>query len=264
MKSVYPKYLILLILFAFSNRFLNAQETVILIAPTIELDEGQETVDVDIKVASFKNVSGMQFTLRWDVNVLEFIGIDSTDFGLDYITWRDNFGITEADKGIMTFFWVDESLLGTEVIDGTKIFSFKAKVVGNPQQSTTIEFSNNPTVIEVSDPDYNEFLVEARTGNVTVGGISSVLENQVDKRITITPNPFKENTRIEFTLNNSSKAHLRIFDLEGKLITEKVEEFGSGFQTIHIQKNKFSTAGTYYLHLTTEEFQVSKKLIFVK
>jgi len=264
MKSVYPKYLILLILFAFSNLFLNAQETVILIAPTIELSEGQETVDVDIKVASFKNVSGMQFTLRWDADILEFIEIDSTDFGLDYITWRDNFGLTEADKGIMTFYWVDESLAGTEVIDGTKIFTFKLKVVGNPAQSTTIEFSNNPTVIEISDPEYNEFNVELRTGNVTVGGISSVSENQLDKRITITPNPFKENTRIEFKLNSSSVARLSIFDAEGKKIIEKVEDFGSGLHSIHIHKNNFTTAGVYYLHLTTEEFKVSKKLIFVK
>jgi len=263
MKSVYPKYLIL-ILFAFSNLFLNAQEPVILIAPTIDLSEGQETVDVDIKVASFINVSGMQFTLRWDADVLEFMHVDSLNFGLDFLTFSDNFGITEVDQGILTFFWLDESFQGTEVIDGTTIFSFSAKVIGAPGATTTLEFSNMPTAIELSDPSETPLNVETRNGIITVFGVSSVSENQLDKRITITPNPFKENTRIEFNLNSSSDARLKIYDIEGKLIIEKVEEFGSGLQTIHIQKNKFSTAGTYYLHLTTEEFQVSKKLIFVK
>lgn len=263
MKSVHPKYLIL-ILFAFSNLFLNAQNPVILIAPTIDLIEGQETVDVDIKVASFTNVSGMQFTLRWDANILEFMHVDSLNFGLDYLVYADNFGITETDKGILTFFWLDESFQGTEVIDGTTIFSFKAKVKGTPGTTTTLEFSNTPTAIELSDPSEMPLNVEPRTGIISVFGVSSVLESQLDKRITITPNPFKENTRIEFKLNNSSDARISVYDTQGKLIIEKVKEFGSGLHSIHIQKNQLTTAGTYYLHLTTEEFQVSKKLIFVK
>ncbi len=263
MKSVHPKYLIL-ILFAFSSLFLNAQETVILIAPTIELSEGQETVDVDIKVASFTNVSGMQFTLRWDPGILEFMHVDSLNFGLDYLVYADNFGITEVNNGILTFFWLDESFQGTEVIDGTTIFSFKAKVKGTPGSTTKLEFSNTPTAIELSNPSEMPLDVEPRTGIISVFGVSSVSENQLDKRITITPNPFKENTRIEFNLNNSSDAHLSVYDLQGKLIIEKVEEFGSGLHSIHIQKNQFSAAGTYYLYLRTEEFQVSKKLIFVK
>ena len=170
MKSVHPKYLIL-ILFAFSNLFLNAQEPVILIAPTIDLSEGQETVDVDIKVASFTNVSGMQFTLRWDADVLEFMHVDRLNFGLDFLTFSDNFGITEVDQGILTFFWLDESFQGTEVIDGTTIFSFKAKVLGSPGATTTLEFSNMPTAIELSDPSETPLNVETRNGIITVFGV---------------------------------------------------------------------------------------------
>lgn len=263
MKNYRPKYLIL-IHFAFLSLFLNAQEAVILIAPTIDLSEGQETVDVDIKVASFKNVMGMQFSLRWDADILEFMHIDSVDFGLDFIHHNDNFGTTDADKGILTFFWVDESLEGKELIDGSKIFSFKAKVVGNPAQTTLIEFSSDPTAIELSDPDEKELQVETRTGTIRVGGVSSINEREDQQRISITPNPFKEKTSVEFALQRKSNVLIQVFDQKGKIIIEKVKSYGSGLHTIHIHNNEISTAGIYFLNLTTEEFQVSEKLIFVK
>ena len=245
--------------------FLNAQEPVILIAPTIDLSEGQETVDVDIKVASFKNVLGMQFSLRWDASVLEFMHIDSVDFGLDFIHHLDNFGTTDADQGILTFFWVDESLQGQELIDGSKVFSFRARVVGGPAQSTMIEFSNIPTAIELSDPEEKELPVETRTGTITVfGNPTSVNENFSKSNISITPNPFKEKTSVDFALNKKSNVLVQVIDQKGKIIFEEVKSYGSGLHTIHIHNNELSAAGVYYLNLTTEEFQVSEKLIFVK
>ena len=254
----------ILILFAFSSLFLNAQEPVVLIAPNIELDAGQEFVDIDIRVASFTGVMGMQFTLNWDPEVLDFIYVDSVNFGLDFIHHEDNFGITNAENGVLTFFWLDETFQGVDLIDNSVIFSFKTRVVGSPAQSTVIEFGNVPTAIEISDVNEMVLPFETESGNVTVGGVSSVNNQERPEGFSIAPNPFKEIASVDFALNTKSNVLLQVYDQEGKIIIEKVKSYGSGLHTIQIHNNELSTAGVYYLNLTTEEFQVSEKLVFIK
>lgn len=258
MKNTYLTFL-LLFLFAFTA---NAQKTITLVAPTLELSKDQKSVSVDIKVEDFENVSGMQFTVRWNPEILQFEEIEKN--GLNYMADEKNFGTKSVDQGLLTFYWVDESLEGTDVADGYTIFSFRAKVIGSMDSNTTIDFVNTPTAIEISDPDYNVFDVEVRKGIVSVGVLSNTKDLTKPDNFSITPNPFKEKTSIQFEIKNKSEVETKIYALDGKIIFEKVNKYGAGLQQIQISKNAFPAAGIYLLSIKTEEFQVSEKLFFVK
>lgn len=78
------------------------------------------------------------------------------------------------------------------------------------------------------------------------------------------PNPFNPNTTISFSLPESSKAKLEIYDVLGKLVTTAINaELERG--VYHYKWNASGLAsGVYIYKLTTEQFVSSKKLVLMK
>lgn len=237
-------------------------QTVILQAPVIELDENAQFVDVEIKVDSFINVSGLQFSLRWNTDVLEFDEI--RDMNLVGLQLNDNFGLDSVSEGYLTFYWFDPAADGETHPNGYTIFSFRANVVGSLHSGTGIEFSSNPTPIEISDPDYNVFNYRLNNGFISVGEFSSADDITIIKDVLVSPNPFKEQTNIQFYLDEASEVTASLYNVDGKLIFEKNYDFGSGSQSITLIKDNFSTAGVYFLNLNTEKSKITQKLYFVQ
>jgi len=245
------------VLFAFS---LQAQDTVKLIAPVFSNVKQGETLTVPIKVESFTNVSGMQFTLRWNPDVLEFMHVDTLDFGLDFLS-NDNFGKNDSDKGILTFFWEDITTLGKDLSDSSTIFKFYTKVIGDAD--TAIEFSDDPTGIELSAPDFTVYITELVNGSIqnTTGSYDLAIENA---RINITPNPFVEKTNLSFNLEKSSPTQIQIFDLKGGKIYEESDLRSAGTYNLQLDKSIFPAVGIYLLKINTEDFQATEKLFLVR
>lgn len=78
------------------------------------------------------------------------------------------------------------------------------------------------------------------------------------------PNPFNPNTTISFSLPESSKAKLEIYDALGKLVTTAIDaELERG--VYHYKWNASGLAsGVYIYKLTAEQFVSSKKLVLMK
>lgn len=253
---------ILLVLFAISLR---AQNPIKLIAPSIIIEDDTEMIDIPITVESFSNVIGMQFSIRWDASVIEYLHVDSTAFGLPYLTYKNNFGHNDSDKGIMTFIWEDLLFEGNPVPDGHTLFTIKAKAIGGNGGETMIEFSNDPTSIEFADTDANILPYELVNGMVSLPTTNTIEKAAIENaRINLTPNPFREKTTLEFFLKESSQAQISIFDLEGKKIYEQSDLRSAGAQTIELNRNLFSAEGIYLLNISTEEFRTTEKLFFVR
>ena len=255
--------IILSVLFAFSLQA--QQDPVKLIAPSIIIEEGTDMIDIPIKVESFTDIVGMQFSLRWDASVLEYLYVDSLNFGLDYLRYSSNFGYNDSDKGIMTFYWEDITFAGQSLNDGDSIFTIKAKVIGDAGTETMLEFSGDPTSIEFSDPNANILQYELINGMVGLPTVNAIEQAAIENaRINLTPNPFREKTTLEFLLKESSETQISIYDLEGKKIYEESDWRSAGAQSVQLNRNLFSTEGIYLLELSTEEFRTTKKLFLVR
>lgn len=237
-------------------------QTVILRAPSLDLEQDQQFVDIDIQVDSFINVSGIQFTLRWDPAVLEFDEI--REMGLLGMQLNDNFGLDSSSEGYLTFYWFDPAADGETHPNGHTIFSFRANVVGPVHSGTDIEFSGDPTAIEISDPDYNEFNYQLDNGFITIDGLIGTKDVISISDLTVSPNPFRERTTVNFFLEESSEVTAKLYNVEGRLIFEQNYDFGSGQQSITLLKDKFSAAGVYFLNLNTDNSKISQKLYFVQ
>ena len=119
----------------------------------------------DVKVADFQNILAMQYTLRWDKNVLEFIGVQ--EFGLPFMG-NDKFGLSLAAEGKLTAIWIEEALKGMTLPDNSSIYQICFKGVGKPGTATEISVSGNPTPIEVVAAGDKVWGIDAEKGKITI------------------------------------------------------------------------------------------------
>ncbi len=103
-------------------------------------------VCVNLSATAFRKIISMQYSLKWDSNALEFVQV--RNFRLPGLT-QENFGTTKTKEGILTFAWIDNSLKGVDLPDGTPIYQICFKIKGKAGMTSTIALSSKPTPFEV-------------------------------------------------------------------------------------------------------------------
>ena len=80
--------------------------------------------------------------------------------------------------------------------------------------------------------------------------------------LTISPNPFQDNTQIKFSLDkNYDDFDVSIYSLDGKLHYQQVENRGAGDHVIEISADRLPNAGIYFVQIVSEGLFTSHKLI---
>jgi acetyl esterase/lipase len=94
------------------------------------------------------------------------------------------------------------------------------------------------------------------------GLLTNVISNAENKvKLSISPNPIKENGIISFTLPSVSDVEINIFDISGKKISMiKPEKIDAGLNEVPIEKGVFPSKGIYLVTLKTPYHVVSQKI----
>ncbi len=78
------------------------------------------------------------------------------------------------------------------------------------------------------------------------------------------PNPFNPTTSIEFALRSAGDVKLNVFDMNGRLVKEVVNNhLDAGYHTVEIDASDLA-AGIYLYRLTTGDFTNTRKMILMK
>lgn len=104
------------------------------------------TVCVNVSVAGFRKIISMQYSMKWDAQVLEFVGVK--DFRLPFLN-QENFGLSKAKSGQLTFVWIDNNLKGITLPDGSPAFQICFRLKGKSGSGSPVSFSPQPTPYEV-------------------------------------------------------------------------------------------------------------------
>ena len=228
--------------------------------PNQVVDPGQ-FVNADVKVSSFSDIIGIQFSVDWDSTVLRYLGLQ--DFAMD-ITEEANFGTNNAGSGTIGFFWFDEAVTGVSLDDSTSLFSIKFEVVGNYNDSTFISFSDSPTQIEIVDTSLVAIEANFIEGKILIDQMVSANEKIPDwiSLGNAFPNPFSDHTRINLKVDKSIDTQIQIYNNHGQLVFKTSKHFQSGENTLLLEKNLFPAKGTYYLKMQSQDFLITQKLDF--
>ncbi len=105
--------------------------------------------------------------MEWDESKLQFQSI--TGLNLVHLT-QSNFGTGQTANGILTLSWFDQDVEGVTLPDGTVIYQvcFTAVGANNCNATTAFNFTNSPTVIEVTNGNGQTVPWQGIAGDVSI------------------------------------------------------------------------------------------------
>jgi Secretion system C-terminal sorting domain len=90
------------------------------------------------------------------------------------------------------------------------------------------------------------------------------ITNSLSSTVLISPNPFKENTVIGFTLPEAQEAALHVYDAAGRLVLVQQGSFAKGYNRLKISSLELPSAGAYFFRLQTMGDVATGKLVLVE
>lgn len=213
-----------------------------------------EEIQLNFTAEEFINLLGFQFTLNFDKNSLEFVEHISTD-----LTSAENFGFALLDEGAITASWFNESPVHQDLTNDNQqqsVFSFVFKAKTEGLLSDLLEITSNYTKAEAyhKNGELLDVLLEFHeNGKVFAADGLQLFQNQ--------PNPFAHTTTIGFSLPETCRATLTIYDVTGKSLLSTSGFYPKGYSEITIDKKALSTSGVLYYRLETAYGAAIKKMI---
>jgi hypothetical protein len=170
-----------------------------------------------------------------------------------------NFGMANVADGHLSNLWVSSNPLS--LTDGEVLFTLSFRVLENSAAlSSVLRPTSTVTAAEALDAAGNSMPVEFDFAQV----LSDVNADQTAFALYQNqPNPFREQTTINFRLPQADRAVLRVFSMDGRLVKTVVGNFAQGFNTIALQKSELGAPGVYWYKLDTTMHSDRKKMILI-
>ncbi|MEO0896775.1 MAG: cohesin domain-containing protein [Bacteroidota bacterium] len=218
---------------------------------TLLLEEGKilekERLLVAVRLKG-EEVAGLQFTLEWNNEVLEFEGIESGDGG-----WI--FNSQQTDDGRLAGAWIDLNG-GAQRFDGSETAFFMTyRRLEEDGQQADFKLSHDITATQARDKEGKRMgisLQSSRSTNLT----SHVLQKEQALglfHLQNIPNPFKESTSIQFHLERRTELDLVIYNVMGQKVWERRGMYEAGMNQLlwdgKSDKGSVLSAGTYLLKM---------------
>ncbi|MBK9639877.1 MAG: hypothetical protein IPO72_00940 [Saprospiraceae bacterium] len=177
----------------------------------IEVDEKSvvagESYKVSFKSSDFNNISGYQFTLKYDKSSLIFEGMEG---GVLKAT-EANFGTNRLNEGIITTSW--NSNKGESFGKDAELFTLVFKATRNGKVSQMFAITSDVTKAQAynASEEVKEVRMGVRTDKgVVEGGVFELYQNE--------PNPFSKETVVKYRLPEASAVKLTVYDVTGKVV----------------------------------------------
>jgi hypothetical protein len=205
---------------------------------------------VAVRAEHFRGVQGYQYTMDFNTEVVEFVGVDAV--------WGDlsesNFGRAKAAEGILTTSWNGSE--GVTLADGEVLYTVTFRAKANAKLSQALKVNSRVTKAEAYDASEELLDVQFRfDGGVVTGGEFALYQNE--------PNPFRDVTVIGFNLPAATKATLKVFDVTGKVVKVVTGDFAKGYNMISLNRVDVQGNGMLYYQLDTDTDSATKRMILV-
>ena len=207
-----------------------------------------ETVVMKISADEYEILSGFQFTVQFDEDVLAFEAVNATSIGVS----QANYNMTQ--NGFLTMSWND---FGSDII-GKELFElvFVAKSAGT--LSENVLFNSAETTAEAYDQEVNVLGVNLQYSDENG---QTVERFELHQNV---PNPFKSYTTIGFELPNDLGAVLTIYDVMGKVVSVINIDGQKGYNEIEVTRDGIANHGVLYYQLDAGSHTATRKMLIIK
>jgi len=214
-----------------------------------QLIKRDDQLYVDVISTETRTLEAMQMTISWDAEALSLV--DVVPVGLVIETAMIN--TKQAADGTITIAW--HTANSQTISAGTPLFQLI--VEGNSQSmlSDKLHITSDITDAIAYDQSHNGHdieLVYGRSGQTDI----TLFQNK--------PNPFLEETVVDFSLPESMEVTFKVFDNSGKLIYTHTADYGQGHNSITLRDQLGDHSGILFLKMESSEFSEVKRMIRIR
>ncbi len=202
------------------------------------------TIQSQLTINTEQTINGYQLEIKFDASSFEFVGIGEGSINNNL----DNYNIDNTAKGVIRLLWYESQI----PIQGCVLSSLRFKAKSNSD-------INKFGLILNERYDNELYLDENVMSPVLIHDEVLDVETIIESvEIDIFPNPFFDNLNIDLSTQFGVFNLLKVYNTKGELLFQKNIETQS---TIILEKDIFSTSGTYFIQLIGESNTVTKKVL---
>lgn len=106
---------------------------------------------ISVRTKNISNVVALQGSIVWDTSVIHYSGISFTASAISFNA--SNINTSGAGNGYLSFLWFDNNVQGRTVADSTALFTLQFTRNGTGNGTGYVNFSNDPTPLEMDTTD---------------------------------------------------------------------------------------------------------------
>ena len=213
-----------------------------------------ERVAVPIRARGIESLTGLQYTIGFDKDDLEFVDFDQAELA---DLGAANFGTNLLDEGVITTSWNTTSGEAQD-LKGDLLYTlnFVAKQDGNLAEALNVSSRYTKAEAFNSEGVYDVNLIFDEIDGQTQLSAFELFQNA--------PNPFRNETSVSFYLPQATTATLRIMDVSGKELLTLTNDYSRGNNTVEINLEDLDVQGVLYYQLETSADIATKKMIIIE
>lgn len=216
--------------------------------PDVIVEKGS-LYEVEIKGQEELDVFGMQHSL-------DFYGLELVDINPGKMDVRKEFTSSRDGKLHISY----ASAQGDKILKDELLYTLVVKATSGGQLSEMIGLSTNGLEAEFYE---SESLAK---GDIELVWRDSKADNLVQELGLRgnSPNPWRNSTEVVFFMPSNGMVHLKVTDVSGRLLLNKIGEFEAGEQRITLTNREIAKGGVFLYELQYEDQVVNGKMIRIE
>ena len=206
-----------------------------------------DVIKVPFSVKNFNNLIGMQYTMKYNNEAFDFVGLNNNVLGMEYAV---------HDNGSISFIWNSNDNELKTLQDGSTIFELVLKPK-SIVQNESLNLSSDITAIEAVDGNFELHEIILQKG---------VINNEpviAEESWNLVPNPTDGIIKINMNTKVAKTINFELNDMNGKVLLSQKMELVKGVNNfnLNLQAQNRLASGTYYLKAKGIEGEMIKKVI---
>ena len=160
----------------------------------------------------------------------------------------------KANEGKIAVSWNETTKINME--EDATLFQLSFTALQNGQLSDLLSINSSLTMQEAYQANLRKDVVLDFGKSDLASMEFTLLDNK--------PNPFTQETLIDFHLPEATEATLTIFNLAGQIVWTQTQAYESGMHQTLVTKDRLEGSGVYYYQLSTSKATAIQKMILVK
>ena len=192
-------------------------------------------IHIPVKVKNFKEMLGMQFTINFNAEAMQWQGLANNTLGIET-------GTAHINEGNVSFLWVDPKNEIKTLEDGSVLFELQFKKMDNGRwtmdNGNTLSVDGSVTSVAAYDKDYG-------VHNVVMNKIENI-QSQQQETWTVSSNPTTGGIiKVHMNLRDKKTVVFRLLDHTGRDLLVKQVEGMKGNNNFTLKESDIAV-GSYY------------------